>query len=129
MHQTQAKQAEGICVKWEEELSSEADVLINPPEWGGRRDGEGVLGSWEGQSSVYIYTQTFLTPPCFVVGHHPSPGYSRNEAMKLLSSLVKNVITFYFHSRNEHCILVYHFRGPYVSNIRIRTVSSLCDTV
>lgn len=75
IHQTQAKQADGICVKWEEKLSSEADVLITPLNG----KGEEMKRKWleAGKASpVYTFNQTFLTPPCFVVHHHPSPGFS-----------------------------------------------------
>lgn len=67
--QTQAKQAEGIFVKWEEELNSEAGVLIKPPEWGGRRNGERVIGSWEDQSSIHLYPN--IPNPTLLCGRTP----------------------------------------------------------
>lgn len=69
-HQTQAKQAKYIYVKWEKKLSSEADVLITSLNGEGKEMRLGLSEAGESQPSVHVCGQMFLTPP-LLCGHIP----------------------------------------------------------
>lgn len=98
--------------------------LPSLPEWWGAEMRRGRPGAGKASPVCPHLYPDIPDPALLVVGHHPSPGYSRNAFVS-----VRNVIIFSFHSCNEHCTVVHHFRGPYVSDLRVGTMPSLYSAV